>query len=175
MCFLPDACHDAMLRRALCSALLLVMGTFMTASAQEAPSPQEARRFIDFYYSGQGQGVVLAETHICTEIPREGAQAYQCVGEIAPDAVQVGQSYYLRMVFVVPQGVQGETISIQYNHEGTLRNTDEVTVSGSMRYRTWTVFTLREPGPWQVQIARSTDGSVEGLRTLDLRAQAGSG
>lgn len=164
-----------MLRRAarLTMALLFVLGPLLTASAQEAPSPQEARRFIDFYYAGQGQGVVLAEARICTDVPREGAQAYQCLDEVAPDAVQVGRPYHLRMVFVVPQGVVGETITVQYNHEGTPRKVDEVTVSGSIRFRTWTMFTLSEPGMWQVQIAHATTGDLEELHTLDLRARSG--
>jgi hypothetical protein len=154
-------------------ALLLVLGPLLTASAQEAPSPQEARRFIEFYYAGQGQGVVLAEARICTGVPHEGAQAYQCVDEVAPDAVQVGRPYHLRMVFVVPQGVAGESITVRYNHEGTLQEVDEVTVSGSIRFRTWTEFTLQEPGMWQIQIARATADDVEELHTLDLRAQGG--
>jgi hypothetical protein len=171
--FFPDACY-AMLRHATSCAitLLLGLGIPLTASAQEVPSPQEARRFLDFYYNGQ-EGVVLAETQICTTIPREGDQAYGCVGEVARDAVQTGRQYYLRMVFVVPQGVDRESITVQYNHEGAVQNTDEVVVTSSIRYRTWTVFTLPEPGVWQLQIARATNTEPEELRTLDLRAQDG--
>lgn len=161
-----------MLRFATCCAFLLGALAPLSSHAQDVPSPQEARRFLDFYYNGQDRGVVLAEVRVCTDVPRDGDQAYECVGEVAPNAVQTDQSYFLRMVFVVPQGIEDVPIAVQYTHQGTTRDTDEVTVSGSIRYRTWTVFTLREAGPWQIQIARITDAGTEGLRTLDVQAQA---
>lgn len=162
-----------MLRLATCCAFLLGALALPPSHAQDAPSPQEARRFLDFYYNGQDRGVVLADVRVCTDVPRDGDQAYACVGEVAPDAVQTDQSYYLRMVFVVPQGLEDVPIAVRYIRQGTPRDMDEVTVSGSIRYRTWTVFTLREAGPWQFQIARVTDTGTEGLRTLDVQAQAG--
>jgi len=163
-----------MFRFVACSAcaLLLVALAPSRSGAQGVPSPEEAQRFLDFYCNGQDRGVVLAEARICTDVPRDGNRAYACVGEVAPDAVQTDQSYYLRMVFVVPQGMTDVPIVVQYAHQGTTRDEDEVTVSGSIRYRTWTVFTLREAGPWQFQIARVTDAGPESLRTLDVQAQA---
>lgn len=163
-----------MLRFALCSACALLLGVLAPphSSAQDVPSPEEAQRFLDFYYNGQDRGVVLAEARICTDVPRDGDRAYACVGEVTTDAVQTNQPYYLRMVFVVPQGMTDVPIVVQYTHQGTTRDEDEVTVSGSIRYRTWTVFTLREAGPWQLQIARATDTGPERLRTLDVQAQA---
>ncbi len=162
-----------MLRAFFCRSLLLALLLILplSAAAQDRPSPEEARRFLEFYYNGEG--VVLAEVQICTEVPREGERQYECVGEVAPDAVQTGTNYALRMVYVVPQDVDEETIIVQYNRGGVTREVDEVTVSGSIRYRTWTQFNLRQPGAWQFQILRDAGDDVETLHTLDVQASAG--
>jgi len=165
--------NRSLFRWTLSLTLLLLLP--LHAAAQEKPSPQEARRFLDFYYNGQGQGVVLAEAKICSDVPREGERQFECVGEVAPNAVRTGTDYYLRMVYVVPRGVEDETILVQYNHQDVTRAVDEVTVSGSIRYRTWTQFNLSQAGTWQFQIMRDAGAEVEELRTLDVQASAGSG
>lgn len=163
-----------MLRSLLCpTSLLILLVLPLSATAQDRPSPEEAQRFLEFYYNGEG--VVLAAVQICEEVPREGDRQYACVGEVAPDAVQTGTDYALRMVYVVPQDVEQETIIVQYNRNGVTRAVDEVTVSGSIRYRTWTQFNLAQPGAWQFQILRDAGDDVESLHTLEVQAHDASG
>lgn len=161
----PLRCLSLALLLALCSA---------PAFGQTAPTPEEAHRFLDFYYNGQGQGVVLVEARICQEVPRDGQRAYDCVGEVSADAVPTGQPLYLRMVYLVPEGDEAD-ITVQYLRDGTARDTDTVSVAGSIRYRTWTQFTLREEGPWQFAISRTTGTGTQELRTLDVQAVANAG
>lgn len=157
----------------LTSLLIALLAPSPTA-AQAPPTPEEAQRFLDFYYNGQGQGVVLAEARVCQEVPREGPRAYDCVGEVPLDAVPTGAPYYLRMVYVVPQGDEAD-ITVRYLHEGTARDTDTVSISGSVRYRTWTLFTLDAPGVWEFVISRTTGTGTQAIRTLDVQAVADEG
>jgi len=165
-----------MTRRTAGVLSLLLIGWLSGASAvaQMPPTPEEAQRFLDFYHNGQGQGVVLVEARICRDVPREGQRAYDCVGEVPLDAVPTGEPYFLRMVYVVPQGDEAD-ISVRYLRDGAARDTDTVSISGSIRYRTWTLFTLDAPGAWQFAISRTTATGTQELRTLDVQAIANGG
>lgn len=142
-----------------------------SVSAQEAPakpSSEAAASVIDFYYNGQGQGVVLAKARICEEVPREGDQKFSCVGETDPGAVKAGTTYRLHMIYLVPRDESVDNILVQYNRGGITRDTDQVSVSGSIRYRTWEQFTFDTPGDWQIKILHDRSGGVETLQTLDV-------
>lgn len=123
-----------------------------TGSDVEKPSKEAAASVIDFFYSGQGQGVVLAQADLCGEIPTEGENRYECVDKVSPNALRSGTTYNLRMVYLVPQGDEIDDIQVEYNYGGETTKTDQVDVSGSLRYRTWTAFTPRETGEWTIRI-----------------------
>lgn len=153
------------------STLLILLAGAAPATAQTPPTPEEAQRFLDFYYNGQGEGVVLASARICRDVPRDGQRAYDCAGEVPLDAVPTGEPLYLRMVYLVPQGDEAD-ITVRYLRDGTARDTDTVSISGSIRYRTWTLFTLDEAGPWQFAISRTTSTGTQEIRMLDVQAVA---
>lgn len=142
-----------------------------SASAQDSPPKppsKAAASVIDFYYNGQGQGVVLAKARICEEVPREGDQKYSCVGETDPGTVKSGTTYALHMIYLVPRDESIDNILVQYNRGGITRDTDQVSVSGSIRYRTWEQFTFDTTGDWQIKILHDRAGGVETLQTLDV-------
>lgn len=169
------------IRRVAYSLLLLLAGFALSAGsaaaqdAPEKPSADAAASVIDFYYNGQGQGVVLATVQICNEVPTEGENKYGCVDELSPNALRTGTSYALRMVYLVPEGEEIDDILVQYNRGGVTRDTDSVSVSGSIRYRTWEVFTLRDPGDWTIKILCDAPDGVEVLRELTLKVQDADG
>jgi hypothetical protein len=121
------------------------------------PSGDAAASVIDFFYNGQGQGVVLAQADLCGEIPTEGENKYECVGKVSPSALRSGTTYNLRMVFLVPRGDEVDNIQVKYIHDGEAIKTDQVDVSGSLRYRTWTAFTPRDTGEWTIRISQGGD------------------
>ena len=73
------------------------------------------------------------------------------------------------MVYVVPEGNEA-AITVQYLHDGATQDTDTVSISGSIRYQTWTRFTLDEAGAWQFEIRRTTSTGTQSLRTLDAQS-----
>jgi hypothetical protein len=128
-----------------------------TGSEMTKPSSEAAASVIDFFYNGQGQGVVLARAELCGNIPTEGENKYECVDKVSPNALRSGTTYNLRMVYLVPEGDDIDDIQVEYVHGEETVKMDPVDVKGSLRYRTWTAFTPRETGKWTVRITHGND------------------
>ncbi len=128
-----------------------------TGTDMTKPSGEAAASVIDFFYNGQGQGVVLAQADLCGEVPTEGENKYECVDKISPNALRSGTTYNLRMVYLVPQGDEIDDIQVEYIHGDETTKTDQVDVTGSLRYRTWTAFTPRETGNWTIRITQGSN------------------
>ena len=133
----------------------------VNAHAQSILTSDAARSFIDFYYNGQGKGVVLADIKLCTEVIEN-----ECSEEVAPVALQQGQTYMLWMMYVVPQGDEIDDIIIQYNSGGITRKSGQVSVKGSIRYRTWNSFTPNRAGNWDIVVLHDNGGDVQTLKTI---------
>lgn len=146
-----------------------------SASAQETteapgkPSADEAARVIDFFYHGQGQGVVLASARICGDVPTTGENRFTCVGPVATNALVRGTTYNLHMMYLVPEGDRVDDIQVEYVFDGEAIKTDTVDVEGSLRYRTWTAFTPRESGDGAIRISQG--GEV--LNEISVTVQDG--
>jgi hypothetical protein len=128
--------------------------------AQATLSPESAKAFLDFYYNGAGQGIVLADSRICAKVENN-----QYEGEISAEAIKKDVSNYLWMTFVVPQETAEAKVIIQFNHEGITRLTREATVKGSIRYRTWKSFRLNQAGEWEIKILFDHGDGMQTLKT----------
>lgn len=137
-----------------------------TAAAQDAPTADEAKKVIDYYYGGDG--AVLASIQVCKDVPNTGDRQYECVNEVQPSDLLAGETYDLRMVYLVPREQQLDDIFVQYNRGGITRSTDEVSVSGSIRYRTWKTFSLDTAGSWTIKVLRDAPDGVQTLRELQV-------
>lgn len=141
-----------------------------SAFAVDVPTSAEARKVLDFYYHGQGQGIVLIESKWCTEIENEGDNKNNCADEVNPGAVQNGQELNLWMAFLVPSDDPEQNIIIQFEHNGVARMVKNVTVSGSIRYRTWRKVTFNKTGEWTVKIIhdKGDDVTVLSIKTVTV-------
>ena len=141
--------------------VVFVHAVFSSAAyAQPALTPDAAKSFLDFYYNGQGTGIVLADTKICTQIEEN-----ECVDTQSPIALQNGETYYYWMMFVVPQGDDIDGVLVQFNQNGVTRSTREVSISGSIRYRTWKSFTPNRAGNWEIVVLHDTGSAVRNVKT----------
>jgi len=132
-------------------------------AAQTKPTPEAAMSFLNFYFKEQGQGVVLADVKVCTKVDKN-----ECIDNVPVDSVKNGNQYYLWMLYVVPKGDKVDDIIIQFNRGGITRFTRDISVSGSIRYRTWKSFTLNRSGEWEVKVLHDRGDSIETLQTLSL-------
>ena len=78
-------------------------------------------------------------------------------------------------VGVLPVLFIGPDISVRHLRDGAARNTDTVSISGSIRYRTWTLSTLDALEIWQFAISRTAATGTQELRTVDVQAVANGG
>lgn len=146
----------------LTATLLIVLFTAPVQSfAQPTLSSEAAKSFIDFYFYGQGQGVVLADMKICKEIIEN-----ECIDEVSPLALELGVPYMVWMMYVVPDGVEEETILLEYKKDGVTERSSEATVKGSVRYRTWKSFRPNRAGNWDIVITYDKKGVIETLKSV---------
>ncbi|MBN8229597.1 hypothetical protein JYK02_18975 [Corallococcus macrosporus] len=147
------------------SVLCAVLGVASVAGAQEAaapaaesvkaPSADAVRDTWNFFYKGQGQGPVLVEAKLCTEVAKEGPNKFECTAEVGPEGVKAGTSVMLWQSYLVPQGDAIDDLTVQVKQGNTVRETKDVKVKGDgWRARQWTGVKLAKPGSWTVVVMR---------------------
>lgn len=136
----------------------------LPAFAQLKPSPAAARSVIDFFFNGQGRGVVLADIKVCTEIASN-----ECVNPVDPARLQVNTPYKIWMMFLVPQGEDIRTLSVQFFREGSMAYSRELNVKGALRYRTWRAFQPAEPGRWEIRVFDNRGIDIETVGLIEAR------
>jgi nucleoid-associated protein YgaU len=130
------------------------------------PSPEAVNAVWDFWFRGQGGGVVLADARLCLEVARDGADRFACAREVDAAGVPAQTNVYAWQAYLVPQGDQVEDITVQLYLGDTLRETKDVQVKGDgIRARNWTALRFAKPGAWRVVIRRGDTV----LRTLPVK------
>jgi hypothetical protein len=121
------------------------------------PSSETVNETLDFYYNGQGQGAVMFDFKICEKVETTGYNKNNCAQEKDLNDVKVGDEVYVWMAYLVPQGDKVDNILVQSSLNGLTRESHSVSVSGSIRYRTWKLFKFTRPGEWQVSVIEDAD------------------
>lgn len=127
-----------------------------TALAQDKPTPAEARKVINYYFNGKGQGAIPMEYKLCKEIAQQGEMKNECVAEIADKKVAKGEDAYLWMNFLVPAGEESK-ILVQYTRNAKVRNTSNITLGGATRFRTWKKVPTGTAGDWEINMIQELE------------------
>jgi hypothetical protein len=152
-----------MLTRSMVCAVLGLSSLAMAQDAAEAPAKEPAkvpsadsvRDTWNYFYKGQGQGPVLVEAKLCTEVAKDGPNKYECITEVGADGIKAGTTVMLWQAYLVPQGDSVEDIMVQTKQGNTVRETKDVKVKGEgWRARQWTGVRLNKPGSWTVAVMR---------------------
>ena len=139
----------------------------MVAMAQDKPTPAEARKVINYYFNGKGNGVVPMEYKLCKEISQKGEMKNECVSEIASKKIGKGEEAYLWMNFLVPVGEESK-ILLQYTRKDKVRNTSNITLAGATRYRTWKKIPTATTGNWKVKVIQELENSDIDIGQLEF-------
>lgn len=131
--------------------LIVFMCLPLAAAAQERPSAEEVRKVVGYYYRGQGQGVVLAEHFLCTEVATEGEDKNECRIRHELPVVSQGAEVSLWMNFLVPSEETADLL-ITFTRQGHVRDTAQLKVKGAVRYRTWKQVPTGRAGEWTVTV-----------------------
>jgi len=150
--------------RALLVALIC---TPVLSMAQDKPTPQEARKVIDYYFNGKGMGVVPMELKLCREVAIKGEMKNECVNEVANKKIAKGEEVYLWMNFLVPAGEESK-ILVQYSRNEQVRDTSSLTLGGATRYRTWKKIPTSTTGSWKVKMLQEMENSDMNIGQLEF-------
>jgi hypothetical protein len=153
-----------LIRSVVCAALTLSPVALAQDAAPTAaptgtpvnkPSADSVKSTWDYYYKGQGQGPVLVEAKLCTEVPTDGPNKNECSIEVDPAGVKAGATVKVWQAYLVPQGDSIEDLMVQVKQGNTVRETRDVKVKGEgWRAYRWTSVRLNKPGTWTVSIMR---------------------
>ncbi|MCI0669015.1 MAG: hypothetical protein L0Y64_01000 [Myxococcaceae bacterium] len=136
------------------------------ATRVKPPSPEAVTAFWDFWFRGQGGGVVLADAKLCLEVARDGQDRNQCARELPAEGVPTNTVVFAWQAYLVPQGDTIDDITVQLFHGETLRETRDVKLKGDgIRARNWTGLRLTRSGAWRVVIRRGDTV----LRSMDVK------
>ena len=122
----------------------------LPALAQTAPTAEEINKVMDYYKNGQDQGPILLEAVLCGKVDRKTKECQDPVGQ----SVAAKSKVELKMRWFVPKEGKYDDIRIEWAHNGEIRRTSDLKLSGSMNYRTWKAKTLSKVGDWEVRIRR---------------------
>lgn len=129
------------------------------APAVSKPNADAVKGTWDYFYKGQGQGPVLVEAKLCTEVAKEGPNKFECISEVNPsEGVKANTPVMLWQAYLVPQGEVIEDIMIQVKLGNTVRETKDVKLKGDgWRSRQWSGVRLNKPGNWTVNVLRGEE------------------
>ncbi|HVE83694.1 MAG TPA: hypothetical protein VND93_12625 [Myxococcales bacterium] len=134
----------------------------------EKPTPECVRTFWNFYFSGKGQGFVLADARLCLEVAKDGPTKTDCTKEVPAEGVKPGTLVNVWQAYLVPQGEVIEDMSIQLKLGDQVRETKDVKINGSsIRWRTWSAVRIPKAGKWTINIMRGADV----LKSLEVTAK----
>ena len=132
------------------------------------PSPEAVKSTWDYFYKAQGQGPVLVDLKLCSEVAKEGPNRFECTQEVAADAVKAGSTVMVWQSYLVPQGDSVEDLMVQVKQGTTVRETKDLKLKGEgWRARQWVGVRFPKPGAWSVTVLRGD----QVLRTLDVKVQ----
>ena len=155
------------MKKIICALAGVSLCGAMAAMAQEKPSPEEARKVINYYFNGKGQGVIPMEYKLCKEISKTGDTKNECVAEISDKTIAKGEEIYLWMNFLVPAGEESK-ILLQYSRKGKVRNTSNISLGGATRFRTWKKIPTATTGDWKVTMVQELENSDVDIGRLEF-------
>lgn len=122
-----------------------------------APTSAEAKKVIEYYYSGKEQGPVLADFKLCSRVDggKDSPTRHQCMEPVA-GPVKQGTTVQAWTLWLVPDGAQYDDVVIQTSLEGQVRTTVDLKLATSLRSRTYRPVNLTKAGKWQVRVLRGT-------------------
>lgn len=146
--------------------IALVIALIPTLSlAIEKPSSKETKKVMDYYNNGKGNGAVLVDYELCTEMGKDEENKNDCMVSFSGNDIKIGDDVYLWMNFMIPVDDVSEII-LTYTRQNRIRKIQEITLKSAFRYRTWKKIPTDKPGQWTVQILQELEDKDIDLGTL---------
>ncbi len=156
-------------RKMVWATLTLALAIAPMAHGAGKPSPDEASKVMDYYYSDASEPL-LVDFKLCESVHQEGDEKHNCKNEIDRGQVEAGSEVYLWMKYLVPREASA-TVLTQLNHDGITRRTYRRELDGALRYRTWHTTQFKDTGKWEVSIFHEASDGVRKLFSTVLKVQ----
>ncbi len=147
---------------------VLSIALLLSSVVHSKPAPEVVKQVVDFYFNGQDQGVVLAQTKLCDNVYAKGDNNNECMAERANSTLTRGQETNVWMLFMVPDKVEPQSILLQLNHRGMTMSVQRAKIASALRYRIWKKVKPDRVGDWTVKVFHDRGEEVELLREMTL-------
>ena len=148
--------------------MILSVAAVLFSHAQAKPTAEEVKQVIDYFYTGQADGVILADVKLCDDVYTQGEHKNECMAERADAKLTKGEAATVWMMFMVPDKVEPQNIMLQYDHAGTTMAVERAKITSAVRFRTWTKITPDRPGEWKVKILHDQGDNIELIKELTV-------
>jgi hypothetical protein len=137
---------------------IFVWTIFLSCSIWAAgkPTQSEAKKVLDFY--NQGDEAILVDYKYCASIFSEGEFKNECEEEVSPSALKQGETVYLWMRYLVPQGLN-LVLSANFMQGSSVLRSRDFNVAGSIRYRTWMTIPTHQSGAHTISIEQAKENA----------------
>jgi len=149
--------------------IVLSIALLVSSLAHGKPSPEVVKQVVDFYFQGQEQGVVLADTKLCDNVYTKGEQNNECMAERPDNTLSRGEETNVWMLFMVPNKLEPQKILVQLNHRGMTMSVQRASIASALRYRIWKKVKPDRAGDWTVKIFHDRGDKVELLKEMTLK------
>jgi hypothetical protein len=124
-------------------------------SPPAAPSADEIKRVLDYQENGKESGPVLLDLVPClkVDITKGSPTMYNCTEPIT-GPVKKNSVVNAWMAWFCPKGGSYDDLSVQFLHEGQVRQTLDLKIEGLSRTRTFRSHQFGKPGKWQIRVLR---------------------
>lgn len=119
-----------------------------------APNVEHIRQVYAYHFQGQGRPPILVDLLPCWEVDtkKDSETRYDCLKPV-DGPVELNSNISAWTTWLVPRGEEPKGLSVQFIHEGVVRQTKDLTVSGSsVRARAFTSAKLNKAGRWSVVV-----------------------
>ncbi|MFZ5440628.1 MAG: hypothetical protein ACOZQL_11515 [Myxococcota bacterium] len=164
-----------MFRRSLLLAAAVSSFAFAQEAAPAAPTgpvepPPPAdmiKKVVDYLENGKDRGPALLDVIPCVKVDntKGSPTQFQCI-EPVNGSVKKGTTVFAWLQWYCPKDGKYEDVQVQFLHEGQVRQTIDVPVSGFGRTRGWRGANMAKVGKWTIKVSR---GDKElGSTTVDV-------
>lgn len=149
-----------MIRRIAITAAALSSVAFAQDAApagpvEPPPSAAVIKQVVEYLENGKDRGPALIDLVPCTKVDQTKGSptAFQCVEPISAP-VKKGTTVFAWLQWYVPKDGKYEDVQLQFLHEGQVRQTVDLNVSGFGRSRVFRGSNFSKIGKWTIKVTR---------------------
>ena len=119
-----------------------------------APNVDSIRQVYAYHFQGAGRPPILVDLLPCLEVDtkKDSETRYDCLQPV-DGPVELNSNVSAWTTWLVPKGEDPKGLSVQFVHEGIVRQTKDLTVSASsVRARAFTGAKLNKAGRWSILV-----------------------